>query len=214
VTAFSNLLRLHTACCLLNIGVAALLRSSAAAAAAAAAGLSLTQIPKISAIVADDPFLNTSKQGSTQYVSLNVKKMLPHISSSSSNKLLAAAAAGSPPEQLSMCQLLNYVQQNTWHATKELDVALRAVATYLVLQAHGYQLAGFPEADVPANSTQAHYSMRTGDASRSSDFELPRFATIHCIVLYDCLLASQQLTYQTQYAFELRWRIIYTLYVS
>jgi hypothetical protein len=129
--------------------------------------------------VADDPFLQTSIRGSAQYVSLDVQQMLPHISSSSSrsssssssiNKVEAVEAAASPPKHLSLCQLLSWVQQMTWHDTEKLDVSLCAVATHLVLQAHGYQLAGLPEQDVPANSTQGHYCMLTGDAGRSPGF--------------------------------------------
>jgi hypothetical protein len=137
---------------------------------AAAAVDTTPQLRKISAVVKGEPWFAVKKKGSAQYVSLQVDKMLPHIISSH-HQVTATAASSASDSHVRLLptlhELLKYVQQRKWHATsQQIDVALRAMATHLILQAHGYQRAGLPERDIEVSTTWCDYSTLLADAGK------------------------------------------------
>ncbi|WIA41853.1 hypothetical protein OEZ86_009179 [Tetradesmus obliquus] len=115
-----------------------------------------------------DNCFRTRLSGETPYVGLAVKEVIQQMSSSSSSSSSSNNSSGVRDEVqnanghlgVTLRQLLQHAVQRTWHKSSEqANVALRALALHMVLQAHGYQLAGLPDRDAPVKLEAGQYTM-------------------------------------------------------
>jgi hypothetical protein len=131
------------------------------------------KLRKVSAIVQDDTSFTFRHDASTTYVGLDIRQLLNSMGSSNSSSSSSSSKGSDnsqPPatdslQRTSLRQLLQHVQQRTWHDSSEaIDVALRAMAVHIALQAHGYQFAGLPEEGVAVELSSACYTTLYVDA--------------------------------------------------
>jgi hypothetical protein len=152
---------------------AGLLHGAISAAAMGSLPVKQTGSSAIPYLVKDEPLLTCSKQpGGLSCTGLVIEDIAQAIAGSHNNSSSSSTSNGSSntatlnqatdgsSQPVSLRQLLQLVQQQTWDDAKpQLNTVRRAVAVHLVLQAHGYQLAGLPNKDVAANLDPRCYNI-------------------------------------------------------
>jgi hypothetical protein len=126
---------------------------------------------KLRGVIDEQPCFSYRNAGAVTYVGLDIQHAVRDIfssssSSSSSRQLPSTSPSHEGVPSLLLPTILQHVLKRTWHASNaKLDAVQRAVAVHLVLRAHGYQLAGFPDSSEAAYTDPSVYTMTCTNAS-------------------------------------------------